>query len=296
MTTKNDNFPELNERIRLLESTNSNLTADLRMVNRKLEDSEALKDHFISNVRNEIINPFSSIIGLSKSIIMSDREDWKRVITMVALIHSEAFNLDLQLRNIFMAAKIEAGDSSPEINSVDIRGLVLEVIESFKFATKKKNIVVGHEDELPAAQGGTFSFRGDAEKLRLILANLLSNAIKYSYDTGQVSIRSWLEGETLALSVKDRGTGISEANQKIIFDRFRKLDSGIHSLDRGHGIGLSVNKALLDILEGDIMISSEKEKGSEFIVRIPQSGEAGADIALGGDEFLFHELGESESF
>ena len=270
--TEKDDIQGLNEKIRLLERSNRNLTADLRMVNNKLEDSESLKDHFISNVRNEIINPFSSIIGLSKSIIVSSKENWKRVITMVAMIHSEAFNLDLQLRNIFMAASIEAGDISPEINSVEIRSLVSEVIESFSFASKKKNLEVKHDDDLPVAGEETFSFRSDAEKLRLILANLLSNAIKYSYDLGQVSIHSWLEGETLAISVKDRGTGISEANQKVIFDRFKKLDSGIHSLDRGHGIGLSVNKALLDILDGDIEISSRKGQGSEFILRVRESG------------------------
>ncbi|MCP4311674.1 MAG: HAMP domain-containing histidine kinase [Bacteroidetes bacterium] len=280
----------------MLETTNANLVAELRMVNQKLKDSESMKDHFVSNVRNEIINPFSSIIGLSKNIITSSKEDWKRVITMTAMIHSEAFNLDLQLRNIFMAAKIEAGDISPEINHVDISRLVSEVIEAFSFASKKKKIKVLHLDALPAKKGEIFSFRSDAEKLRLILSNLVSNAIKYSHESGVVKIISKMEDSTLVFAVEDKGTGISEANQKVIFDRFKKLDSGINSLDRGHGIGLSVNKALIDILEGNIKINSLKDEGSDFIIYIPESMDEGIDIAVGGDEYMFQDLEETELF
>lgn len=90
-----------------------NLTEELKQVNKKLEESEALKSHFISNITNEIINPFTSILGLSKTILAVKKEDWKKVISMVSLIHTEAFNLDFQLKNIFVAAKIEAGEIFP---------------------------------------------------------------------------------------------------------------------------------------------------------------------------------------
>ncbi|MGD9977390.1 MAG: hypothetical protein AB7S54_05595, partial [Bacteroidales bacterium] len=69
------------------------LNAELKLVNKKLEESEALKTHFISNITNEIINPFTSILGLSKAILSVDKENWKKVISRVALIHSEAVNL-----------------------------------------------------------------------------------------------------------------------------------------------------------------------------------------------------------
>lgn len=291
-----DNILELNDQIRLLTSAKNKLSAELKSVNQKLKDSEALKGNFVSNVRNEIINPFTSIIGLSKTIIQANKEDWKRVITMVAMIHSEAFNLDLQLRNIFMVAKIESGDISPEINHVDVAQLVAEVIEAFNFAAKKKNVEVNHQNLLPAIKGNLFCFQTDAEKLRLILSNLLSNAIKYSYESGTVTIVSEVDSEALVLSVKDNGTGISEANKKIIFDRFMRLDSGINSINRGHGIGLSVNKALLDILDGKIIVRSMKNQGSEFIISIPECILEGSDMAIGGDEFIFQDPKEGESF
>jgi len=77
------------------------LTEELKIVNKKLEESEALKSHFISNITNEIINPFTSILGLSRNILAVKKENWKKVISMVALIHSEAFNLDFSFEIYF---------------------------------------------------------------------------------------------------------------------------------------------------------------------------------------------------
>ncbi|HRW63836.1 MAG TPA: hypothetical protein P5132_10120, partial [Bacteroidales bacterium] len=73
------------------------LNEELKKANNKLEESEALKSHFISNITNEIINPFASILALSKNILSVEKENWKKVISMVSLIYSEAFNLDFQL-------------------------------------------------------------------------------------------------------------------------------------------------------------------------------------------------------
>jgi len=270
------------------------LNVELSQVNKKLEESESLKSHFISNITNEIINPFTSIIGLSKSILSVKKENWKKVISMVALIHSEAFNLDFQLRNIFMAAKIEAGDISQEVMSVDVVQLITNVIDSFKVESKKRKVDCIFVNDIPKGEYDIFYYATDPEKLKLILANLLSNAINYSYEEGKVEIRVWLEDSVLTMSVKDFGTGISEENQRIIFDRFRRIDTGINSINRGHGLGLSINKALLDLLNGTIEINSSEGKGSEFTVSIPES-EAGIEgFASDANELFFGE--EDEMF
>jgi signal transduction histidine kinase len=77
------------------------LNEKLVTVNRKLEDSEKLKSHFISNIANEIVNPFTSILGLSGNLLSVKGENWEKALNMVNLIHSEAFSLDFQFRNIF---------------------------------------------------------------------------------------------------------------------------------------------------------------------------------------------------
>lgn len=265
------------------------LNRELRVVNKKLEESEALKSHFISNITNEIINPFTSILGLAKHILSVKKEDWKTVISMVALIHSEAFNLDFQLRNIFVAAKIEAGEIYPEILNVDIKTLVFNVIESFRFESKKKGVELNYIFDIKPPVGKTFYFKTDPEKLKLILSNLLSNALKFSFEKQNINIAVWLDNTMLKISVEDFGTGLSEENQKRIFDRFKRLDSGINSINRGHGLGLSINKAILDLLNGDIEIKSEIGKGSTFTIAIPEAKSDIAGFSTDGNEFLFDE-------
>ncbi len=265
------------------------LNRELKVVNKKLEESESLKSHFISNITNEIINPFTSILGLAKHILSVKKEDWKTVISMVALIHSEAFNLDFQLRNIFVAAKIEAGEIYPEILNVDIKTLAFNVVESFQFEAKKKGVVLNYLFDIKPQVGKTFYFKTDPEKLKLILSNLLSNALKFSFEKQKIDIKVWIENAMLKISVEDYGTGISEENQKKIFDRFKRLDSGINSINRGHGLGLSINKAILDLLKGDIEIKSEIGHGSRFTFAIPEAKSDIAGFSTDGNEFLFDE-------
>jgi signal transduction histidine kinase len=263
------------------------LTDELKLVNKKLGESEALKSHFISNITNEIINPFTSILGLSKSIMAVKKEDWKKVISMVALIHSEAFNLDFQLRNIFVAAKIEAGEIYPEILNVDLKALVKNLLESFRIEAMKKNLELVFTFECLPKRGEVYYFKTDPEKMKLILSNLLSNAIKFSFDQGKIDIRVWNDPEFTHFEVRDYGTGISEENQQIIFDRFKRLDSGINSHNRGHGLGLSINKALIDLLNGKVDINSNLGEGATFEVSIPEAKADIAGFSADGNDFLF---------
>ena len=273
------------------------LNNELKEVNKKLEESEALKSHFISNITNEIINPFASILILSKNIMKVKHENWDEVKKMVSLIYSEAFNLDFQLRNIFVAAKLEAGEIFPDILNVDIKMLMESIVDSFTYETDKKNLNVVLDFKIETDSEGAFYFKSDAEKLRLIVSNLLFNAIKFSNNDDKIIISVWIEDKNLYISVQDFGTGVSKENQKIIFDRFKRLDSGINSLNRGHGLGLSINKALIDLFDGKIDIQSELGKGSNFTVSIPEAESDTKGFALDGNELFFDDdEDEKETF
>jgi len=283
----------LEERKKLDDEVKS-LSKELQVVTHNYKESESMKSHFISNISNEIVNPFTSILGLSKSILSVQKNDWKKVVSMVALIHSEAFNLDFQLRNIFVAAKIEAGEITPNISKVSIRNLILSIIDSFNLVARKMGIEIEFLFNIDFGFGKNFHYKTDNEKLRLIISNLLNNALKYSYKDGKVIIKVWIDDEVLNISIQDFGTGISEKNQQIIFERFKRLDSGINSINRGHGLGLSITKALLDVLNGNIEINSVKGEGSTFTVSIPESKNIvegysgdGNDIFFEGDDEIF---------
>lgn len=286
---------ELQRRITRSNQTVEELTSlneELREVNKKLEESEALKSHFISNITNEIINPFTSILGLSRAILTVDKEAWKKVISMVALIHSEAFSLDFQFRNIFFAAKVEAGEERPEVLDVAINSLITGVVENFRFEMRKKHIEVNVIDELPSEgrdADGNFYFKSDPAYIKLILANLLNNAITFSFEHGEVDIRLYIADGALEISVRDYGVGIDEERKSMIFDRFTRGDNTINSVNRGHGLGLSVSKAVIDLLEGSIRVKSSLGDGAEFIVRLPEAEAPAGGFSLDANEIFFDE-------
>lgn len=279
---------KLKQEIEKKDNEIENLEQTLYKLNKKLEEAEAIKSHFVSNVSNEIVNPFTSVLALTDSILGVEKENWKKVISMVSLIHTEVSHLDFQLKNIFAAAKIEAGELSPEISTVDLNSLINHVIESFKYDSRHKNISIKYFSENKNADTKIL-FKTDSEKLHLILSNLLSNAIKFSHQNGEITIKSIRAFDKLIIEVQDHGIGISHENQSVIFDRFKRLDSGINSLNRGHGLGLSVNKAVLDILEGSISFLSKVGEGATFIVNITESSESSSGFSSDSNELFFKE-------
>ncbi len=272
------------------------LNDQLKNVNQKLEEAEALKSHFISNIRNQIINPFASILGLSKNIMLLNKDDLEKVKKMSKMIYAEAFELDFQLKNIFAAAKIEAGDSHPEILRVNIIELIENVIFTFKHRADEKQIKVKLINEIECDESEKKYFNTDPLKFQLILSNLLSNAIEYSSAANKVEVITKCDNNKLMLIVKDYGIGIDEVDQRIIFDRFKRLDTSINSINRGHGLGLSVTKSLVDILEGEIHLHSQKTQGSVFTVTLPEKEVSPEmeDFTDGGDEFFFDDDDDEE--
>ncbi len=286
------------ELIALLETADSNKTEfekevekieqDLVSVNKRLQEAENIKSNFVSNISNELVNPFTSVLALADNILKVDKESWKDVISMVALIHSEVFHLDFQLKNIFAAAKLEAGDIYPEILTVNIDNTISNIIESFKYDARHKHIKIVYQSENKSDNEGTL-FKTDPEKLSLIISNLISNAIKFSFNNGHVYVRVSKVFDKLIIEVQDFGAGISSKNENIIFDRFKRGESGIDSINRGHGLGLSINKAMLDILKGTISFSTKINEGTSFIVSIPESAQKSEGISLDAGEIFFNE-------
>ncbi len=260
-------------------------------MNKKLEESETLKSNFLSNIRNEINNPLNAIIGLS--LQMADIVKRAEVKKLVGMILSEAFNLDFQLRNIFIAAELEAGEALPNIEHVDVTSVLRGVLDNFTVHASDrqlslKSTLIGADEE------GKIFFPTDSEKLQVIIANLLANAIEYSKPGTDVTVLIEKSEEKLLLKVEDHGIGIDKSDLGRIFNRFVQLDTGPSRAHLGHGLGLSVVKSLLDLLQGDVQVTSKPGTGSTFTVIIPAADYSSDNItfAEGGNLFLFDQMEE----
>ena len=130
-------------------------------------------------------------------------------------------------------------------------------------------------------------FNTDPASVSLILSNLIHNAIKFSDPSGVINIKIELD-EMLRIEVEDFGKGMSDETRENIFDRFQRGDSQIDSFNNGHGLGLSVSKNLIEVLNGSIDIKSQIGKGSLFIVQIPEAeGQQKVDDDDEVETFLF---------
>lgn len=270
------------------------LMEQLKEVNEKLSNSEKLKSHFLSNIRNEINNPVAAMLGLSHNLQTLESGDWDQMRSLAKHLYNETFNLDFQLKNIFAAAEIEAGEYLPEPVNVNFIKLIEGTVASYrhKFNVKKMDFFL--ENKVQEDDNKTF-FTTDSFKLELVLSNLINNALEFSPEKSKIIIKVSRSSNQLQISVKDYGSGINEEDRKIIFDRFTQLDSRVIKAYKGHGLGLSISQALLESIEGEIRIESKPNEGTEFIISLAplQKGLETADFTSEGNEVFFD---EAESF
>jgi len=254
-----------------LKLENEELVRSLSLVNEKLHDSERLKGHFISNIMNEIVNPFSSILALAQNIQQLDESEISQVHRMAGLIFEESFHLDFQLKNIFAAALIEAGKEKLKFAEISINLLSDYICQYFKILSGKQNIRISVSLTNEIAPGAAISFTSDREKLDMILKNLISNSIKYSPEGSEVNLTIVLRKDNLIIEVSDHGKGISQNDRKVIFDRFKQLDEKINSINTGHGLGLSIVQTYTEMLGGEVRLIDNSEGGIRVVVSIPES-------------------------
>lgn len=265
---------EKNEALRQLQAA----TRNLGVVNRRLLESEQVKGRFLANVRNEINNPLAAIAGIARALEAGAAADPAEAAALAATVLREAVSLDFQLRNIFAAAEIEAGETAPVIAHVDARRLVAESVEALAPLAAARRVAL----RLAWEARGDGPFRTDAGKLQLIVANLVSNAVKFSPEGGEVTVDGSCADGGVAVSVRDCGAGIPPADQHRIFERFLQLEAARAAGCGGQGLGLSVVRALVELLGGSVGIESAPGAGSTFTVHVPEAGEAAAAWAEGG--------------
>ena len=241
--------------------------ADLRKIRderQKAIDLSETKTKFLASMSHEIRTPINAILGMNEMII---RENDDAVINDYAQsVKSSGKMLLMLVNDVLDFSKIEAGKMEIASSEFSMSLMLHDIMPMLKERADEKNLKLETKivSEVP---DGLIS---DEFRIRQILINIINNAIKYT-DTGSVtlSVGGEYEGEDsflLKMSIKDTGRGITEEDQKHLFEAFTRADVKKNRNIEGTGLGLAIVKSIVDSMGGEISVKSKYREGSEFII------------------------------
>jgi signal transduction histidine kinase/ligand-binding sensor domain-containing protein len=256
---------EIESFARNLEALVEKRTVELKTAKEAAEESDRLKSAFLSNMSHEIRTPMNAIMGFSELLLDSSfSADEKN--DFAHLIRTNGDNLLNLLNDIIDISMIESGQLNVVLNPVDVTALVKEVYETFKTA-KVLQTKPAIKYELLCTEDPII-ISTDAFRLRQILNNLISNALKFT-NSGYVKLVLKKQDNRAFFSVEDSGIGISLEHQSRIFERFSRIDNTSENLYAGNGLGLTITRNLVELLDGAIYVESELGVGTSFYFYLP---------------------------
>lgn len=259
-----DNLKQINKK---LSESNRNLKKNqllLKYTIKKSEESNQLKDAFLRNISHEIRTPLNSVIGFSQ-ILERNIDNVEKQKQYIAKIIANGVNLKSIVDDILEMANIQTGNVRITETENNLYQFLLWVDHQKHNFTKNNNtdfIIQNSESNK------NIYFTTDIFKLRTILIKIIDNGLKFTSD-GYVKLSTVKNKGTIQFIIEDTGIGISEVQQKSIFNIFRQGSENLSKKYSGIGIGLNICKHYIELLDGKISFESELGKGSIFYIEIP---------------------------
>ena len=225
----------------------------------ELSGTETLRTDFIANVSHELKTPLAVIQNYGTMLQQQDLPENKRLEYAKAITDASRRLANL-ITNILKLNKLENQQIYPKAETYDLGEQLCECLLTFERAWEDKALDIETDVE------GEIMVNSDEELLSLVWNNLFSNAIKFTPPHGKISLTLKAEGEFAVVQVSDTGCGISPEVGKHMFEKFYQGDTS-HAT-QGNGLGLALVKRVIDIVGGDISVSSEVGKGSIFTVKL----------------------------
>ena len=219
-----------------------------------------LKSDFISNVSHEIRTPLALISMYIETLDMNRVKTEKKKKEYYSVIYNETQRLSKLVNKILNFSQIDNNKKKYTFSETDVNSIVKEVVNTFKYHLEDKNFELKLElaDDIPAIQA-------DSEALADALVNLVDNAIKYSDKQKFIGIKTGQQKDGVFIEIKDNGIGISEGDQKKIFDKFyRVTEKNLAYKTKGSGLGLSIVKHVVDKHNAKISVRSKVGSGTSF--------------------------------
>lgn len=242
-----------------------NYEKELELAKLKAEESDRLKTSFLSNMSHEIRTPMNAIVGFS-DLLADDDADTEMKNQYIELIKESSISLLQLINDIIDISQLETTQFSFNKTNIRVETLLNELKNYAGFEANKQAKHLQLKLNIDANLYLSEIFV-DVPRFKQIISNFISNSIKFT-EKGFIEIGARnIEQNQIEFYVADSGIGIHEEKQKIIFDRFRKIEDDNSKLYRGAGLGLTIAQRLTQLMGGKINVESRLHKGSKFFVQ-----------------------------
>lgn len=234
----------------------------MKALKEQAEAKNQAKSAFISNMSHEIRTPMNAIVGLTDVLLRKEWQDEEKGYLLHIKNSGEAL-LNL-INDLLDFSKIEAGKFEITNDTYDIAQMLrdIQVIGQTRIADKDIALIMDVDENIPRL------LYGDALRMRQVIINIMNNAIKFTNNgTVTVTVKQQERKDKrvqLYISVKDTGQGIKEQDLPSLFDAYIQVDLKKNQGKEGTGLGLSISQQLVELMGGELFVTSEYGKGSEF--------------------------------
>lgn len=227
----------------------------------ELGEMEKMRQEFISNVSHEIQSPLTSINGFAKALKNINLTDEKRL-HYLTIIETESERLSKISDNLLKLTSLESQHHPFEPKQYRLDKQLRNVVLACEPSWLNKNIEMDIQLE-------SVLFIADEDLMNQVWMNLISNSIKFTSNKGTIRICLTAQHDTILVTITDNGIGMTEEDQKHIFERFFKSDQSRTATNGGSGLGLSIVKRIVDMHHGAISVQSKLGEGTTFFIKMP---------------------------
>jgi len=233
------------------------------------EAASRIRSEFLATISHELLTPLTYVIGMSSTLLRWPLGELsQRQRDYLQTIHDSGEHLLEMINDILDLSQIEAGKTALNISEFSLVNVAENAIESLRKKATSEQINLNLDLQIDPRRD---RFTADAERVAQILSNLLTNAIKFTPESGNVTLRLWVEDDTAIFQVEDTGIGIREEQLPLLFEKFQQLDTPYRRRYEGTGLGLALTKQLVELHRGRIEVESTISIGSIFTVWIPNN-------------------------